>query len=95
MRDNQKRKMSRPGPSNSRPTPETPLRGKGLQASQDDEDEDDEMESSHRRLPSHGLPRLEDLFREDTEDNMDVDLNLGTFDNGRRDNDVRQYVRFG
>jgi len=86
MRDDHERKMARPGPSKSRPTPETPLRGKGQRASQ--VDEEDEMDSP-LRLTSPRLP----LFREDTEDNMDVDLNLGTFDNGRRDNDVRQCER--
>lgn len=52
-------------------------------------DEDDEIDDDGRRNVTPELERLQDLFREDTGDSMDIDLNLGTFDNGRRDNDVR------
>ena len=79
---------SRPGPSEPRFTPETPLRAKRQRNSR--VDDDDETDSPlRRRLPNNELPRLEDLFREDSDDDMEYDLNLGTFDNGRRDGTVR------
>jgi hypothetical protein len=63
------------------------LRGRGQRSSPIEED--DEIDDDRRRFMTPGLERLQDLFREDSVDSMDVDLNLGTFDNGRRDNIVR------
>lgn len=82
---------ARPGLSRPWDTPETPVRRKRPRAiSTDDEDDDDGTGSPlGRRLSNHDLPQLRDLFREDSDDDMHHDLNLGTFDNGRRDANVR------
>jgi hypothetical protein len=50
---------------------------------------DDKIDNDRRRFITPELDRIEDLFREDSVDNPNYDLDLGTFDNGRRDNLVR------
>ena len=89
--DHRDLQYTRPRRSGPRSSPKTPHQRKRQRAQQTDEDDDDGMDSplGRRRLSNHELPQIRDLFRDDSDDDMHYDLNLGTFDNGRRDANVR------